>query len=109
MDYRLTSNQRVVKIARSTLTRIQMYQPGSGHHLADLGNGMSKSFRPGLRLVVFAGRCLGIGRHPSHGRLGRGRCSVLPSGRLGRRRTRHARHQNDRLNRRTSGLVSNVL
>lgn len=44
----LTANQRVVKIARSTLIRIQMYQPGNGHHLADLGNGMSKSFKTGF-------------------------------------------------------------
>jgi hypothetical protein len=44
----LTANQRVVKIARITLSRIQMYQPGNGHHLADLGKGMSKSFKTGF-------------------------------------------------------------
>lgn len=44
----LTAGQRVVKIARSTLARIQMYDPGNGHHLADLGNGMSKSFKTGF-------------------------------------------------------------
>jgi hypothetical protein len=43
----LTANQRVIKMARSTLTRIQLYQPGN-HRLADLGKGMSKSFRMGF-------------------------------------------------------------
>jgi hypothetical protein len=44
----LTNKQMVTKIARATLTRIQMYDPGTGHHLADLGNGMSKSFKTGF-------------------------------------------------------------
>ena len=63
----LSANQRLVKIARSTLTRIQMYQPGN-YHLADLGDGMSKIFRSGR--------------------------SLLPFGRLGRRRTGDPRRQN---------------
>ena len=76
----LTANQRVIKIARSTLTRIQLYQPGNGHHLADLGNGMSKSFRMGFGWLFSPAATSGIGHHPSHGRLGRGGSSVLPSG-----------------------------
>jgi len=56
----LTANQRVVKIARSTLTRIQMYQPGSGHHLADLGDGMSKSFRRGFGWLFSPAAPLGL-------------------------------------------------
>jgi hypothetical protein len=56
----LTTNQRVVKIARSTLTRIQMYQPGSGHHLADLRKGMSKSFRTGFGWLLSPAAPLGL-------------------------------------------------
>jgi hypothetical protein len=56
----LTSNQRVIKIARSTLSRIQMYQPGSGHHLADLGDGMSKSFRKGFGWLFSPAAPLGL-------------------------------------------------
>ncbi len=56
----LTANQRVVKIARSTLTRIQMYQPGNGHHLADLGNGMSKSFSRGFAWLFSPAAPLGL-------------------------------------------------
>src|SRR5580700_3514563 len=56
----LTANQRIVKIARSTLTRIQMYQPGNGHHLADLGNGMSKSFRQGFGWLFSPAAPLGL-------------------------------------------------
>jgi hypothetical protein len=55
----LTANQRIVKIARSTLTRIQMYQPGN-HHLADLGNGMSKSFRRGFGWLFSPAAPLGL-------------------------------------------------
>jgi hypothetical protein len=56
----LSSNQRIVKIARSTLTRIQMYQPGNGHHLADLGSGMSKSFRMGFGWLFSPAAPLGL-------------------------------------------------
>jgi hypothetical protein len=56
----LTANQRVVKIARSTLTRIQMYQPGNGHHLADLGNGMYKSFNRGFAWLFSPAAPLGL-------------------------------------------------
>ena len=56
----LTANQRVVKIARSTLTRIQMYQPGNGHHLADLGSGMSKSFSKGFGWLFSPAAPLGL-------------------------------------------------
>ena len=56
----LTANQRVVKIARSTLTRIQMYQPGNGHHLADLGNSMSKSFAKGFGWLFSPAAPLGL-------------------------------------------------
>lgn len=56
----LNSNQRIVKIARSTLTRIQMYQSGNGHHLADLGNGMSKSFRMGIGWLFSPAAPLGL-------------------------------------------------
>jgi hypothetical protein len=56
----LTTNQRVVKIARSTLSRIQMYQPGKGHHLADLGNGMSKSFKTSFGWLLSPAAPLGL-------------------------------------------------
>jgi hypothetical protein len=56
----LTANQRIVKIARSTLTRIQMYDPGNGHHLADLGNGMSKSFKTGFGWLFSPAAPLGL-------------------------------------------------
>ncbi len=56
----LTANQRVVKIARATLIRIQMYQPGNGHHLADLGNGMSKSFKNGFGWLFSPAAPLGL-------------------------------------------------
>ena len=56
----LTANQRVVKIARATLTRIQMYQPGNGHHLADLGDGMSKSFKRGFGWLFSPAAPLGL-------------------------------------------------
>ena len=55
----LTANQRVVKIARATLTRIQMYQPGN-HHLADLGNGMAKSFNRGFAWLFSPAAPLGL-------------------------------------------------
>jgi hypothetical protein len=56
----LTANQRVVKIARSTLSRIQMYQPGSGHHLADLGKDMSKSFKTSFVWLLSPAAPLGL-------------------------------------------------
>ena len=56
----LTANQRVVKIARSTLTRIEMYQPGNGHHLADLGNSMSRSFARGFGWLFSPAAPLGL-------------------------------------------------
>ena len=56
----LTANLRVIKIARSTLLRIQMYQPGSGHHLADLGSGMSKSFKRGFGWLFSPAAVLGL-------------------------------------------------
>jgi hypothetical protein len=56
----LTSNQRVIKIARSTLTRIQMYDPGTGHHLADLGDKMSKSFKTGFGWLFSPAAPLGL-------------------------------------------------
>ena len=56
----LTSNQQVIKIARATLTRIQMYQPGNGHHLADLGDGMAKSFRRGFGWLFSPAAVLGL-------------------------------------------------
>jgi hypothetical protein len=56
----LRANQRVVKIARSTLSRIQMYQPGSGHHLADLGKDMSKSFKTGFGWLFSPAAALGL-------------------------------------------------
>jgi hypothetical protein len=56
----LTANQRVVKIARSALTRIQMYEPGNGHHLADLGNGMYKSFSKGFAWLFSPAAPLGL-------------------------------------------------
>ena len=56
----LTSNQRVVKLARSTLSRIQMYQSGSAHHLADLGDGMYKSFRKGFGWLFSPAAPLGL-------------------------------------------------
>jgi|HubBroStandDraft_4_1064222.scaffolds.fasta_scaffold649835_1 hypothetical protein len=55
----LSANQRIVKIARSTLTRIQMYEPGP-HHLADLGDGMSKSFRRGFGWLFSPAAALGL-------------------------------------------------
>jgi hypothetical protein len=57
----LTANQRVIKITRSTLSRIQMYsQPGNGHHLADLGDGMYKSFRKGFGWLFSPAAPLGL-------------------------------------------------
>jgi hypothetical protein len=56
----LNANQRVVKIARATLTRIQMYDPGNGHHLADLGNGMSKSFQRGFAWLFSPAAPMGL-------------------------------------------------
>jgi hypothetical protein len=56
----LSANQRVVKIARSTLTRIQTYQPGNGHHLANLGNGMYKSFNRGFAWLFSPAAPLGL-------------------------------------------------
>ena len=56
----LSTNQRVVKIARSTLSRIQLYQPGNGHHLADLGQGMSKSFHKGFVWLFSPAAPLGL-------------------------------------------------
>ena len=56
----LTANQRVIKIARSTLTRIQLYQPGNGHHLAELGKGMSKSFQMGFGWLFSPAAPLGL-------------------------------------------------
>ena len=56
----LSSNQRVVRIARSTLTRIQLYQSPSGHHLADLGKGMSKSFKTGFGWLFSPAAPLGL-------------------------------------------------
>ena len=55
----LTANLRVVKIARATLTRIQMYEPGN-HHLADLGNGMAKSFNRGFAWLFSPAAPLGL-------------------------------------------------
>ena len=55
----LNSNQRIVKIARSTLTRIQMYEPGN-HRLADLGSGMAKSFRMGFGWLFSPAAVLGL-------------------------------------------------
>ena len=55
----LTANQSVVKIARATLTRIQMYQP-SNHHLADLGTGMAKSFSRGFSWLFSPAAPLGL-------------------------------------------------
>jgi hypothetical protein len=55
----LTANRRIVKIARTTLTRIQMYQPGN-HHLADLGTGMSKSFGRGFGWLFSPAAPLGL-------------------------------------------------
>ena len=59
-DLTLTVNQRAMKIARSTLTRIQMYDPGNGHHLADLGNSMSKSFKTGFAWLFSPAAPLGL-------------------------------------------------
>ena len=56
----LTVNQRAIKIARSTLTRIQMYDPGNGHHLADLGDGLSKSFKKGFGWLFSPAAPLGL-------------------------------------------------
>jgi hypothetical protein len=56
----LKNKQLVVKVARATLTRIQMYDPGTGHHLADLGNGMSKSFQQGFRWLFSPAAALGL-------------------------------------------------
>lgn len=56
----LTANHQVVKIARSTLLRIQMYQPANDHHLADLGEGMSKSFRRGFGWLFSPAAPLGL-------------------------------------------------
>jgi hypothetical protein len=56
----LTANQRVIKIARSTLTRIQLYQPGNGHHLADLGKSMSKGFQMGFGWLFSPAAPLGL-------------------------------------------------
>jgi hypothetical protein len=56
----LTVNQKAVNIARSTLARIEMYDPGNGHHLADLGNGMSKSFRQGFGWLFSPAAPLGL-------------------------------------------------
>jgi hypothetical protein len=55
----LNSNQRIVKIARATLTRIQLYQPGN-HHLADLGRGMSKGFQTGFGWLFSPAAPLGL-------------------------------------------------
>jgi hypothetical protein len=59
-DLTLTVHQRAVKIARSTLTRIQMYDPGTGHHLADLGDKMSKSFKTGFGWLFSPAAPLGL-------------------------------------------------
>jgi hypothetical protein len=59
-DLTLTVNQRAMKIARSTLTRIQMYDPGNGHHLADLGDGLSKSFKKGFGWLFSPAAPLGL-------------------------------------------------
>jgi hypothetical protein len=56
----LTVNKRAIKIARSALTRIQMYDPGNGHHLADLGDGMSKSFKKGFGWLFSPAAPLGL-------------------------------------------------
>ncbi len=56
----LTTNQRVVKIARSALTRIQMVQPGKAHHLANLRDGMSKSFKRGFVWLFSPAAPLGL-------------------------------------------------
>jgi len=56
----LTFNQSVLKIARSTLTRIQMYDPGNGHRLADLGDGMYKSFHKGFGWLFSPAAPLGL-------------------------------------------------
>jgi hypothetical protein len=56
----LSRNQRVVKIARSTLIRIQMYQPGSGHHLEELGKGLSKSFKTSFGWLFSPAAPLGL-------------------------------------------------
>ena len=55
------ANQHIVtKVARSTLARIQMYDPGTGHHLADLGKGMSKSFKTGFGWLFSPAAPLGL-------------------------------------------------
>jgi hypothetical protein len=56
----LTADQRVIKIARSTLSRVQMYQSGNGHQLADLGDGMYKSFRRGFGWLFSPAAPLGL-------------------------------------------------
>jgi hypothetical protein len=56
----LNTQQRVINIARSTLSRIQMYQPGNGRRLADLGDGMSKSFRRGFGWLFSPAAPLGL-------------------------------------------------
>jgi hypothetical protein len=56
----LKGNQRVVQVARATLARIQMYDPGNGHHLEDLGNGMAKSFQQGFRWLFSPAAPLGL-------------------------------------------------
>jgi hypothetical protein len=56
----LNNKQLVVRVARATLTRIEMYDPGTGHHLADLGNGMSKSFQQGFRWLFSPAAALGL-------------------------------------------------
>jgi hypothetical protein len=56
----LTHNQRLVRIARSTLTRIQMYDPGKGHHLADLGDSLSRSFKTSFGWLFSPAAPLGL-------------------------------------------------
>lgn len=48
-----TENQKVVKVARAALTKIQMHRtPQQEHPLKSLGQGMQRSFRDGLNMLL---------------------------------------------------------
>ncbi|MGB6944815.1 MAG: hypothetical protein WBE37_20630 [Bryobacteraceae bacterium] len=61
----LVSTDGVVKIARSTLTRIQVWQPGNRHHLKDLGNNMDSSFQLGFAFLRSPAAPIGLAIIPA--------------------------------------------
>lgn len=61
----LNSQQRIVKIARSALTRIRVRQPSNRHHLADLGNSLDGSFQLGFVFLFSPYAPLGLAIIPA--------------------------------------------